>query len=154
MLLFVCSRNVCRSAAAEAVFKYIVKSSGCDLRVRSAGVHTYRSGEPADPLMQQVAGQRGYNLSMHLSHSVDSFDPADFSHAFWSDMSQSDPLRRWAAGEAVKVSSLMRYSSYYSLDEVLMPVTTSSAYGYAVMLDQIEDACLGLWHHLAKEGII
>lgn len=153
MLLFVCSRNICRSVVAAEVFGYISRSSGYCPNIQSAGVHTDCPGEPADALMQQVAGQRGYDLSAHSSRAIDSLSPADFSYAFWLDASQRSPLRQWATGENLAVSSLMQYSEYYAVDELLMPVTTSPTHGYAVMLDQVEDACLGLWHHLTEEEI-
>ncbi len=153
MLLFVCSRNICRSAVAEAVFNYILQSSGRSPAAQSAGARADCPGEPADSLMRQVAARRGYDLSAHSSRAMDSLSPSDFSHAFWLDASQRDPLRRWASGADIAIAPLMRYSEYYATDEVLMPAAASAAHGYALMLDQVEDACLGLWHHLTKEGV-
>ena len=153
-MLFVCSRNVCRSAAAAAVFNYIAQSSASALRARSAGVHTHRAGNAVDPLMRRIAGQRGYDLSAHSACAIDTLDPANFTHAFWIDASHRAPLQDWAKGR-VEVRSLMehsRYPEYAAIEELVMPFAAAPQHGYAVMLDQIEDACLGIWHEIAQGG--
>lgn len=79
-ILFVCLGNICRSAAAEAVMKRYLRESGREeaFRVDSAGTAGYHEGEPADPRMIEVAGQRGYEVDsvarkIRLS-DLDAFD--------------------------------------------------------------------------------
>ena len=52
-VLFVCLGNICRSPAAEAVFKGIVKQKGeaSIYEIDSAGTSDYHAGDPADARM-------------------------------------------------------------------------------------------------------
>ena len=58
-VLFVCMGNICRSPAAEGVFRYYVEQQGrtSDMYIDSAGTIDYHSGNPADPRMHEAARQ-------------------------------------------------------------------------------------------------
>lgn len=63
-ILFVCLGNICRSAAAEAICKKILKEKKrrYNYEIDSAGTLAYHQGEPADPRMIKHAGERGYKV--------------------------------------------------------------------------------------------
>ncbi|MDP2364690.1 MAG: low molecular weight protein-tyrosine-phosphatase, partial [Ignavibacteria bacterium] len=63
-VLFVCMGNICRSPAAEGIFKKMVKDSNLEgkIEVDSAGTIDYHAGELPDARMRKHANQRGYNL--------------------------------------------------------------------------------------------
>jgi protein-tyrosine phosphatase len=63
-VLFVCMGNICRSPAAEGVFRSFVESQGRDdeIVIDSAGTIGYHSGELPDQRMRAAASHRGYNL--------------------------------------------------------------------------------------------
>ncbi len=64
-ILFVCMGNICRSPAAEGVFRETIRRAGkadhvsCD----SAGTIDFHAGEPADSRMRKAARSRGYELT-------------------------------------------------------------------------------------------
>jgi len=67
-LLFVCYGNINRSALAERYMRQIRSDAQVD--VMSAGFHT-QSGRPADPVMRDVARERGVDLDNWVSRIVD-----------------------------------------------------------------------------------
>ncbi|WP_132861940.1 low molecular weight protein-tyrosine-phosphatase [Shimia isoporae] len=58
-ILFVCLGNICRSPAAEGVFRDMVPEAETD----SAGTGGWHVGEPPYGPMQEAARARGYDLS-------------------------------------------------------------------------------------------
>ncbi len=58
-ILFVCLGNICRSPAAEALFREICPEVETD----SAGTSDYHIGEPPYGPMQQAASARGIDMS-------------------------------------------------------------------------------------------
>lgn len=63
-LLFVCMGNICRSPAAEGVFRSLLQKSGKEalIEVDSAGTIAYHAGSAPDARMQAAALPRGYRL--------------------------------------------------------------------------------------------
>lgn len=63
-LLFVCLGNICRSPAAEGVFRSFLRQQAAEdpFRIDSAGTIGYHAGRGADPRMIQAAQKRGYQL--------------------------------------------------------------------------------------------
>lgn len=70
-ILFICLGNICRSVAAEEVFRTWVKQHALNAQfeIDSAGLIDYHEGELADSRMRQHASQRGYKLT-HRSRPV------------------------------------------------------------------------------------
>ena len=60
-ILFICLGNICRSPAAEAVFKDLVGKKGLSERfeIDSAGLIAVHEGEKSDPRMISRAHARG-----------------------------------------------------------------------------------------------
>ena len=71
--------NICRSPAAEGVFRHYVEQQGAaeNCYIDSAGTIDYHSGKPADPRMREAAANRGYTLTS-ISRQVTPEDPEDF----------------------------------------------------------------------------
>ena len=71
-VLFVCTGNICRSPAAEGVFRSIVDARGLGDRigVDSAGTGSWHVGEPPDARMQEAALRRGVDLSAQRARQV------------------------------------------------------------------------------------
>ena len=137
-VLFVCSRNVCRSIAAEAVFGYLVKSTGLAVEVDSAGTHAV-PGCPPDPEMCAAARRRGYSMSGMRSRLLLPGDCGRFNFILAADRGVLESIRARDAG--VSVCLLMGYSRVFDVEEVPFPRAGGE---YDVVLDYIEDACLGL----------
>lgn len=71
-VLFVCTGNICRSPAAEGVFRALVDQRGLADRigVDSAGTGSWHVGEPPDERMQETALRRGVDLSAQRARQV------------------------------------------------------------------------------------
>lgn len=77
-VLFVCLGNICRSPAAEAVFRHKIGKAGLAERITvdSAGTGDWHAGKAPDRRMCQAAARRGYDLSALRARQV---EPVDFS---------------------------------------------------------------------------
>ncbi|MEO0491888.1 MAG: hypothetical protein AAF081_00580 [Actinomycetota bacterium] len=64
-VLVVCTANICRSPAAEALLRTGAIEQGLDVEVSSSGF--LFDGEPASPMMVTVMGERGIDLADHRS---------------------------------------------------------------------------------------
>lgn len=75
-VLFVCLGNICRSPAAEGIFRAMVAEAGLAERITadSAATHDYQIGRPPDPRAQAAARRRGIDLSALRARQVDSRD--------------------------------------------------------------------------------
>ena len=61
-ILFICTGNACRSAAAEAVLRKLLRDAGVDdITVASAGTLEWGSN-PRDAVMARIAGEHGYTM--------------------------------------------------------------------------------------------
>ena len=67
-VLFICYGNINRSAVAEVILTTLLPK-GCQTRVLSAGFH-HDNDRPADPTMQTVASEHGFDLSRFRSARI------------------------------------------------------------------------------------
>jgi protein-tyrosine phosphatase len=73
-VLMVCTGNICRSPAAEAVLRHRLTASGLShIEVDSAGTGDWHSGEPSHPHSRSVGTSRGYVLE-HRARTVKAND--------------------------------------------------------------------------------
>ena len=79
-ILFVCWGNICRSPAAEATFRKLVKENDLDQKIScdSAGTISNHQGNPPDSRMQSSAKSRGLIISGSARMaSIEDFNRAD-----------------------------------------------------------------------------
>jgi protein-tyrosine phosphatase len=71
-VVFVCSGNICRSPAAEKVFRAKLAEAGLAdaVRVSSAGVGPWHVGEPMDRRAATTLRERGYD-TRHTARQID-----------------------------------------------------------------------------------
>jgi protein-tyrosine phosphatase len=62
-VLFVCLGNICRSPAAEAVFRQTVRRLGIAVDTDSAGTLDIHAGNLPDPRMRAAGASSGYELT-------------------------------------------------------------------------------------------
>lgn len=151
-VLFVCHGNICRSPAAEGIFRHLMKQQGIDsIGVDSAGTYGGHAGELPDPRMRAHAARRGYLLE-HRSRPVRPADFERFDLILAMDDSNYDTLRDRAntPEEAAKVQRMTDYCRHYPVDHVPDPYY-SGADGFENVLNILEDACAGLLDALTKE---
>lgn len=87
-ILFVCLGNICRSPAAEAVFKKILETQGISkfVQVDSAGTSGFHQGRPADSRMIEHAKKRGVDITS-LSRKFTADDFLNFDRIYVMDKS-------------------------------------------------------------------
>jgi len=147
-ILFVCLGNICRSPAAEGLFRRLVTERGLDDRVRvdSAGTSGYHAGEPPDTRMRGAAAARGIRLIGH-ARQVRPHDFTEFDLIVAMDRINHRDLLR-IAGE--------RGSSVRLLSEFLpdgWPADVPDPYyggeeGFERVLEMIDAACEPMLAHL------
>lgn len=150
-VLFVCLGNICRSPAAEGVFRAIVERRGEASRfeIDSAGTGGYHVGDLPDRRMRVHALRRGYDLT-HVCRQVEAGDFDKFDLIIGMDASNLSNLRRMAPSveAARKIRSMAEFFSpgaHY--DHVLDPYY-EGAEGFELVLDLLEDACQNLYAEL------
>jgi protein-tyrosine phosphatase len=81
-ILFVCAGNICRSPAAEVVFRYEAWRAGLTrrLEIDSAGTLPWYVGNPPDYRAIEHAARRGYDLSPLRARQV---GVEDFARFHW-----------------------------------------------------------------------
>ncbi|MCI5099791.1 low molecular weight protein-tyrosine-phosphatase [Phaeobacter italicus] len=141
-ILFVCLGNICRSPAAEGVFRTLCPEVETD----SAGTAGYHVGSPPYGPMQAAAGERGINLSDLRARQ---FKPADFGRfdlivAMDGDNLQDIEAQR-PAGAETPVRLFTDFAAGSGADHVPDPYYTRDFDG---CLDLIEAAAQGLANSL------
>ncbi len=143
-ILFVCLGNICRSPAAEAVMKSLIRKECLEDRftIDSAGISSYHRGDLADPRMRACAARRGYTL-LHRSRPVRSEDFEDFDLIIGMDDSNIDELLQMSPDieSDAKVHRMTDYCKTKVADHVPDPYYDG---GFDNVLDILEDACSGL----------
>lgn len=144
-VLFVCAGNICRSPAAEGVFKELLRQHGLDQRVAvdSAGTDAYHQGESPDSRMAAAAAARGYTLEGKARRiRLEDLDRFDFVLTM-DEANHSDVLALPSAEYfPEKVQPLMSYSREFTVRDVPDPYY-GGRNSFERVLDLVEDACEG-----------
>ncbi|KAK8480742.1 hypothetical protein V6N13_145206 [Hibiscus sabdariffa] len=133
-LLFVCLGNICRSPAAEGVFRDIVEKKGLDSKfnIDSAGTIDYHEGNLADPRMRAASKRRGIEITS-ISRPIRSSDFSDFDLILAMDKQN----------RVMQVRLMCSYCKKHEETEVPDPYY-GGPQGFEKVLDLLEDACESL----------
>lgn len=145
-ILFVCMGNICRSPSAEGVMRQLVEKAGLQYRlvVDSAGTHGYHIGAPPDPRAQAAARKQGYDLSSLRARQIAAEDFENFDLLLAMDFNNLEVLQDMCPViHRPKLALLMRYARESKATIVHDPYYRS-ARDFDLVLEYIEDACLGL----------
>ena len=152
----VCTGNICRSPAAEAVLQRALDEAGLAgaVLVDSAGTTDWHEGERAHEFSRSAGARRGYDVGHRSRPFIDGdFDRFDLllvmdgSHERWILERSMRRTGRFDAGA-------LRYLR--SFDPVCTPTTAlddpwgNPVSAYERMYDEIEAAIPGLVAHLAR----
>lgn len=142
-ILFVCMGNICRSPAAEGVFRHMAAKAGLDGTVNadSAGTIGFHSGDPADKRMCETAQGRGYQL-LSSARQVRLEDFARFDLILAMDRDNLSDLQRMREGLNGD-ADLRLFSDYcreHTAEDVPDPYYGGRS-GFEKVLDMIEDGC-------------
>ncbi|ATG36343.1 protein-tyrosine phosphatase [Phaeobacter piscinae] len=145
-ILFVCLGNICRSPAAEGVFRALCPEVDTD----SAGTASYHVGSPPYGPMQAAANARGIDLSDLRARQ---FAPQDFTRFDLIIAMDGDNLAdieaQRPAGNTTPVQLFTDYAPVQGADHVPDPYYTRDFEG---CLDLIEGAAAGLTKALRNSG--
>ena len=142
--------NICRSPAAEGVFRYYVNQQGAaeDFYIDSAGTIDYHSGNPADPRMREAAARRGYTLTS-VSRQVTPEDLEEFDLIVAMDRDNLAELQYLAGGSPNNVRLLGSFlPEHQGPPEQALQVPDpyyGGSQGFEVVLDMLERACPGIY---------
>jgi protein-tyrosine phosphatase len=137
--------NICRSPAAEGVFRDFVKRSGKEalFHIDSAGTIGYHAGSLPDERMRQAASRRGYRLDS-LARQVIREDFSKFDVIIAMDHANLDDLEEIAAGAQGHVRLLGSFVAG-NVPIAAVPPVPDPYYGgmdgFEKVLDMIESAC-------------
>ncbi|CAA0384470.1 unnamed protein product [Arabidopsis thaliana] len=161
-VLFVCLGNICRSPAAEGVFRDIVKKRGLDSKfnIDSAGTIDYHEGNMADPRMRSAAKRRGIEITS-LSRPIKASDFREFDLILaMDDQNKEDILKAYNVWKArgnfppdadKKVKLMCSYCKKHN-DKFVPDPYYGGAQGFEKVLDLLEDACESLLDSITAQS--
>lgn len=101
-LLFVCTGNICRSAAAEAMFRHRIREHGMEAQFRhdSAGMSSIHVGEAPDRRTQQSFKTHGVMMDDLRARNIRQTDYYDFDLILAMDRSHYTALKKNAPADS------------------------------------------------------
>jgi protein-tyrosine phosphatase len=150
-ILFVCLGNICRSPAAETIFKAIATKHELEVIVDSAGTSAWHEGELTDHRMRgslQKIGYKATSLSRPFRPETD-FDNFDMIIAM--DELNFIDLRQMVRNETdeKKLFKMKDFFVNQSAEYIPDPYYSGPS-GFEQVITLLEDASLGLVQHLKK----
>ena len=99
-ILFVCTGNICRSPLAEGILSDKLKHLHFQAVVDSCGFESFHVGDAPDSRAQEVAKERGIDISSHRARlfTIKDFDRFDYIYAM--DSSHYNNIIRLARNDA------------------------------------------------------
>ncbi len=152
-VLFVCLGNICRSPAAEAIFRKLATDRALESRIEidSAGTGDYHIGEAPDQRAIRAGRERGYALEELRGRQVHADDFERFDFLLAMDESNLQDLRaRCPEPLRPKLGLMLDYSDS-ELASVPDPYW-GTAGDFEQLIDLLEPACEGLLRHILAGG--
>lgn len=145
-VLFVCLGNICRSPAAEGVFRALVAREGLDGKIvcDSAGTGSWHIGEPPDKRMRAAARRRGVDLDALRGRQVTVADFERFDYVLAMDDDNLANLQALCPpGRAGRLARFLDFAPEAGRSDVPDPYYGGEA-GFERVLDLVEMASKGL----------
>lgn len=144
--------NICRSPAAEIVFRKMVEDAGLDDRfeIDSAGTIGYHEGNPPDSRMCSHLEARGYEISGR-SRPLRESDLGHYDLLLTMDEENlADTLRLDRNGDfGGRIKPFVDYLSEHEAERIPDPYYGGDA-GFAHVIDLMEDGCRNLLTELSE----
>ena len=146
-VLFVCLGNICRSPAAEAIFKSLIEMKGLTdgFIVDSAGTGSWYIGKKADTRMRIAAKKRELNISSR-ARQITSKDFEEFNYILAMDDSNfkniQDLKNKKPSTDFATVKKIQDFRSVFNETEVPDPYFGGDE-GFDYVLDILEDSVNG-----------
>lgn len=153
-VLFVCLGNICRSPAAEELFRQVVACRGnlSDWTIDSAGIGSWHIGQLPDKRMRIHALRRGYELTHH-ARQVSAIDFDRFDLIIGMDSGNISDLREIAPSPEAerKIVPMSRFFTMATRYDHVPDPYYEGAEGFELVLDLLEDACTNLYNTLVTQ---
>lgn len=150
-VLFVCLGNICRSPAAEIIFRKQAADAGRagDFDVDSAGTIGHHQGSPPDARMVEALVQRGFTIAGQArrieADDLNNFDLiVTMDETNLSDVKRLDPSGKLHA----KIRPLVGFCRHHDDPRVPDPYYGGKR-GFDHVIDLLEDGCGGILLALA-----
>ena len=140
--------NICRSPAAEGIFRQFVEGRGESHRIEidSAGTIDYHTGKTADPRMLAAASDRGYTL-ISRARQVNRNDLNEFDLIVAMDRNNRTDIEMLSRLGTARLHLLSDFlDDDYPVD--VPDPYYGGAQGFEYVLDMIEAACPGVLDEL------
>jgi protein-tyrosine phosphatase len=149
-VLFVCLGNICRSAAAEGVFRALIAQEGLADRIAvdSAATHDYQIGRPPDARAQAVARARGIDISRQRARQASQEDFLRFDYILAMDRTNLADLAQIRPSDArARLHRFLDFTPALAGGDVPDPYY-GNRHDFGMMMDLIETGARGLLAHL------
>ena len=144
-VIFLCHGNICRSAAAEFVFKKLVKEEGREneFHIYSRGVSNEEYGNDIYPPMKRALDRAGIPYERHFAQRITAEEYAEADYIFYMDRSNLD-LALWRIPDTKHIyKSIFEYTP--SVHEVADPWYDGR---HEEALSQIIKCCKDILKHI------
>ena len=151
-ILFVCLGNICRSPAAEGVFKKYLISNNLqqDFFVDSCGTSAFHQGEKADKRMRAAASKRKIELTS-LSRAFQNSDFQEFNPIIVMDDTNYESLMTKASSDQDR-NRVVKFCDY--LDKLKYTEVPDPYYGgeqgFEIVLDILQEGSKNLLIEIQK----
>jgi protein-tyrosine phosphatase len=145
-ILFVCLGNICRSPAAEIIFRHKSTAAGLagDFLIDSAGTIGHHDGSPPDPRMSEALHRRGYPVSGR-ARKIRKDDLVNFDLIVTMDETNLADVR-WLDPEGIyegKIRPFVSFCSRHNDARVPDPYYGGQR-GFDHVITLLEDGCEGI----------
>jgi len=145
-VLFVCMGNICRSPAAEIIFRKQVAEAGRseEFEIDSAGTLGEHQGEPPDSRMAAALERHGYTVTGR-ARKIKADDLAHFDLIVTMDEDNLATARAMdpAGRHHDKIRPLVGYCSMHRAERVPDPYYGGQR-GFEQVIGLLEDGCAGI----------
>lgn len=147
-ILFVCLGNICRSPAAEIIFRHQVREAGlsAEFLIDSAGTIGLHRGAPPDSRMSAALERRGFTVSGR-SRQIEAADLEHFDLILTMDEANFSDVRKLTPESNNKVRPFIGYCRNHSDPRVPDPYYGGQK-GFEHVIDLLEDGCAGVFESL------
>lgn len=155
-VIFVCLGNICRSPAAEALFKHMCKEKKAkhNLDICSRAITRWNIGDPASYPMREAAKRRGFEIP-GKSEAITPEDMETSLYVLAATEEIAEHLKEHAPSEEAKkrVKLICEWSKKYPKADIPDPYQLGEE-AFEHVLDMLEESLEGLFSHLKDLGKI
>ncbi|MCQ2973271.1 MAG: low molecular weight phosphotyrosine protein phosphatase [Bacteroidales bacterium] len=145
-ILFVCLGNICRSPIGECVMQKKAEKNGLtNIKVDSAGLISYHTGEQPDSRMISAGAKKGYFLN-HRARKISEQDFYDFDLIIGMDKENVIKLKNICPSPNLrnKIRPASDYFTYENGFDCVPDPYYGSQKDFYKVIELVEDVCDGI----------